>query len=121
MSITVDGITYNVPLKTINRNAEPLYKYAERVENGDLKSELIGVYINYDLSAGMSKSNVDDYAALFLKLTEPVPSHEITLLGDTFQCYFANVKDEVAKQTPDQIYFRNLTFSVISISPTRKP
>jgi hypothetical protein len=120
MSIIIDSITYDVPIKTLNRKAEMLYKYAERVETGDLKSELIGVYINYDFSAGMSLKNVADYAALYLKLTEPVETHEIIVLGDTFTCYFSNIRDEVAK-TGTIDYFRNLTFSVIATSPTRVP
>ncbi len=119
--IVIDSTTYNIPLKTLNRKAEMLYKYAERTEDGVLKSELIGVYINYDFEAGMSANNISDYADLFLKLTEPVETHEITVLGDTFTCYFANIRDEVSKITDANPYFRNLTFSVIATSPARTP
>ena len=124
MSIVIDSTTYNVPLKVVTRKADFLYKYAERTEDGVLHSELIGVYYNFDVEVGMSTNNVTDYAALFLKLTEAVETHQITLQAPssytTFSCYFANVKDEVAKDkgTP---YFRNLSFSVIAISPARVP
>lgn len=120
MSIVIDSTTYNVPIKTLKRKAEMLYKFAERSEDGTLHSELIGVFINYDLQAGMSANNVTDYAALILKVTEPVTSHEVTFLGDTFDAYFAGISDEVTRDgtTP---YFKNLTFSVIAISPTRTP
>lgn len=121
MSIVIDSVTYDVPIKTLNRNAEMLYKYAERTEDGVLHSELIGVYINYDFSAGMSINNISDYAALYLKLTEPVETHEITVLGDTFDCYFANIRDEATKITDTNNYFRNLSFSVIATSPARTP
>jgi hypothetical protein len=120
MSIVIDSTTYAIPLKAVSRKADMLYKFAERSEDGVLHSEPIGVYVNYDCEAGMSANNVSDYAALFLKLSEPVSSHTITILGNTFDCYFAGVKDEVVKDgaTP---YFRNLSFAVIAISPTVVP
>src|SRR3990172_7925226 len=97
MSITIDTITYDIPIKVLNRKAELLFKYAERTEDGVLHSEIIGTYYNYDVEFGMSANNVTDYAALYLKVSEPIESHEITILGDTYDCYFANIKDEVAK------------------------
>jgi hypothetical protein len=124
MSITIDSTMYDIPIKVVNRKADTLYKYAERTEDGVLHSELIGVYYNYDLECGMSANNVTDYAALWLKLTEPVESHTIVLPDEsdtlTFDCYFANVRDEVTK-TGATNYFRNLSFSVIAISPARTP
>lgn len=120
MTIVIDSTTYNVPIKTLKRKAEMLYKFAERTANGVLHSELIGVYYNYSLQAGMSVNNVTDYAALWTKLTSAVTSHSITVLGTTFNCYFANISDEVVKdQSTD--YFRNLTFDVIAISPAVIP
>lgn len=126
MSIVIDSITYDVPIETLSRKADLLYKFAERTEDGILHSELIGVYYNYDLKAGMSSNNIVDYAALWAKLTEPVESHTIimpdeTADGLTFDCYFANIRDEVAKLRTEQSYFRNLTFSIIAISPARVP
>lgn len=125
MSIVIDSTTYNIPIKVNRRKAELLYKFAERTKDGVLRSELIGVYYNFDLECGMSVNNVTDYAALWVKLTEPVTSHEITLQdetpdGLTFDCYFANITDEVVKDGAVPI-FRNLSFSVIAISPARTP
>jgi len=121
MTITIDSIAYDLPFKAIKRKADTLYKYAERTEDGVLHSELIGVYFNYDLEIGMSKYNVSDYAALYLKLTEPVETHTISLLSTTFDCYFANINDEAVKIKGATNYFRNLSFSVIAISPSRVP
>lgn len=122
--IQIDGVTYNIPYKVVNRKAELLFKYAERTEDGVLHSELIGVYYNYDLQMGMSANNVSDYAALWVKLTEPVETHEIILPDEsgtlTFDCYFAGIKDEVSHEGATN-YFRNLSFSVIAVSPARTP
>jgi hypothetical protein len=120
MSLTIDSTVYDVPIITMDRKGDALYKYAERTEDGVLHSELIGIYYNYSLAVGMSANNVSDYAALYTKLTEAVETHSITLLGDTFTCYFANIKDGVVKLGTTN-YFRNLTFEVIAISPALTP
>jgi len=126
MSLTIDSTTYNVNIKVINRRAEALDKYAERTEDGVLHRELIGWYYNFDVECGMSIRNVNDYAALFLKLTEPVEFHTITMPApsgyETFDCYFAGVRDEVRKWIEGNTeYFRNLSFAVIAKSPARTP
>jgi hypothetical protein len=122
--IVIDGVTYNIPYKTVRRKADLLYKFAERTQNGQLHSELIGVYFNYSLEFGMSANNVSAYAALWLKLTQPVTSHTVTLPdesgGLTFTAYFANIRDEVTREKATT-YFRNLTVDVIAISPERTP
>lgn len=126
MSIVIDTVTYNIPLKIVSRKPEFLYKYAERLQNGTLVAELLGVYYNFDVECGMSENNVTDYAALYLKITEPVVFHQITMPAPsgygTFDCYFANVRDESIKWYANGTqYFRGLTFSVIQKSPARVP
>ena len=126
MSLTIDSTTYNVNIKVINRRAEGLDKYAERTEDGILHRELIGWYFNFDVECGMSIHNVTDYAALFLKLTEPVAFHTVTMPAPsgygTFECYFAGVRDEAVKwYVGGTQYFRNLSFSIIAKSPARTP
>ena len=127
MSITIDTIVYNLPFKTINRRAEILFKdSAGRTANGVLHAEPIGTYYNYDLEVGMSRKNATDYAALWLKLTEPTANHTITLPDEsntlTFNCYFANIRDTVQRWNEGGTnYFKNLSFSVIPTSPARVP
>lgn len=126
--ITIDGTTYNVDIEIVNRNPAALDNYAERTQNGVLQRELIGWYFNYDVRVGMSLDNVDDYAALFLKLTEPIEFHDITNMPgapsgyENFECYFAGIKDELFYRTDAGVqYFRNLSFSIIQRSPSRTP
>lgn len=125
--ITIDGITYNIPYKVVDRKAEILFKDgAGRTEDGTLHAEAIGTYYNYDLQMGQSSNNIADYKALWTKITDP--SHEHTVImpdedgGRSFTAYFANMRDRVVKWEADgAVYFRELTFSVIAISPQRTP
>lgn len=68
--ITIDGVSFDVPVIGIVRRAEFLDKYAERTEDGVLHRELIGVYFNYQIQFG-STTDTTEYAALWTKLTEP--------------------------------------------------
>lgn len=127
MSIVIDSITYDVNLISVNRKADVLYKFAERTEDGVLNSELLGVYYNYELAFGLSSKNVAAYTSLYLKITEPIESHVVTVPGapagyETGKFYFSNVRDELARYNKEGVdYFRKLTFSVIALSPARTP
>lgn len=122
--ITIDGVDYDVPVIGIQRTADFLDKYAERVETGELKRELIGVYFNYRLRFGRG-TNTAGYAALWDKLTEPVEFHTVIVPdegGDfTFTAYFSNVSDEIIKTTDAANFWKNLTVNFIAKEPARTP
>jgi hypothetical protein len=120
VAIIIDSVTYDIPLITVSRKIDKLYKYAERTDDGVLHSEIIGVYKNYTFACGQSANNVTDYNALIAKLSEAVESYTITVLGDTYSCYFANINDVLIKDSGTP-YYRSLTFDVIAISPAVTP
>ncbi len=125
MSITIDSITYDIPVLSIKRAAEFLDKYAERTEDGVLHRELIGVYYNYSLQFGRT-NNTTEYAALWTKLTEPVEFHDVVVPdGDgaplTFTAYFAGVSDELRKDTDAKTFWKSLTVNFIAQEPARTP
>jgi hypothetical protein len=127
MSITIDGTEYDVALKIVNRKIDKLYKYAERVENGDLKSEILGVYFNFDVECGKSDRNATAYDNLIDKISEPTEVFEISMPYTrnsvlTFDCYFAGISDVARVWKEDNtIFYRDLRFSIIAISPARTP
>jgi len=120
--ITIDGQTYNVPIISIKRRADALDKYAERVETGRLERELIGIYINYSIQFGTG-ADTAEYARLWLKITEPVEFHTVTIPdGDgvhEFECYFSGISDEFRRYREPQAFYKNLTLNITSRDPTR--
>lgn len=121
--ITIDGVTYDVPVMEIKRKAEFLDKYAERTVDGKLHRELIGVYYNYYIKFG--QATMADYAALWNKLTEPVEFHTVIVPdedGDlTFTAYFASVADELVKVKSTNRFWKSLTAHFIAKEPARTP
>ena len=120
--VVVDGSVYNIGVRSLKRTADFLDKYAERLENGDLERELIGVYFNYklQLEPGFDRA---EYSRLWKKLTEPVEFHTVTVPdedGDfTFTAYFSNVADELLLKRAERNYWKNLTVNFIAKSPAR--
>ena len=120
--ITIDGVSFDIPVIGIVRRAEFLDKYAERTEDGVLHRELIGVYFNYQLQFG-SITDTAEYAALWTKLTEPEEFHEVTVPdedGDyTFTAYFSNVGDTLRKSKDAVNFWKSLTVNFIAMEPAR--
>jgi hypothetical protein len=120
--IIIDGVQYDVPVLSITRRADFLDKYAERTEDGMLHRELIGVYFNYQLKFGQTL-DVEEYAALWNKLSEPEEFHSVTVpdeSGDfSFTAYFSNVGDELRKTKDAANYWKNLTVNFIAKEPER--
>lgn len=121
--ITIDSVSYDIPILSIKRKAEFLDKYAERTEDGVLHRELIGVYFNYELQFGRT-TDVAEYALLWNKLTEVEEFHEVSVPdfdgnGNqyTFTAYFSNVSDELRRETSAATFWKNLTVNFIAQSP----
>lgn len=120
--LTIDGDTYNVPVLTgVRRNADFLDKYAERTDDGDLKRELIGVYLNYrNIKFGkQTDSNYNEYVRLYNKLTEAEEFHDIVIANQSFRAYFSSVSDEMYLFKNNKPYYRNLTVNFTTKMPTR--
>jgi hypothetical protein len=121
--ITIDGTQYEVPIVSLKRSVESLYKYAERTVDGVLQSELIGVYFNYQVVFGKNNSNPTDYAALFAKLTEPTEYHTVIVPDEDgdheFVCYFSNIKDTFVRVKGSARYLKGLSVNIIARSPAR--
>lgn len=122
--ITVDGVSYDIEITSLRRTADFLDKYAERTEDGNLNRELIGVYFNYQLTLSPN-GNVSEYAAFWVKITEPEEFHEVTLYDEegeyTFTAYIANVSDELRRVKGASVFWKNLTVNFVAKAPARVP
>lgn len=121
--IYIDGEYFDIPLISIKRSADVLDKYAKRTEDGDLKREIIGVYLNYTLSVGTVNDSAT-YNRLWDKLTEPTEFHTIAVpFGNgyhSFVGYISSVSDEYQKVLNGDTKFQGLTCKFTSKAPTRR-
>ena len=124
--IRVDGIHFDIPMVSLKRSADFLDKYAERVETGELKRELIGVYYNYTLTVGSSTAFGDtDYDYFWDVMTEPKEFREISLPVKngyyTFTAYISSVSDEYEKILDGKAEFTGFTCKFTAQRPARTP
>lgn len=125
--IIVDGITYNIPLVSIKRKFDFLYKDgAGRTEDGVFHGELIGVYCNFNLTVGSSSAFEDtDYEEFILKMSEPIEQHTFSLpVKDgyyTFTGYLGSVSDEYELILEDDVTFKGFTCNMVADRPARTP
>lgn len=122
--IRIDGTYFDVPLVSVKRTGDFFDKYAERVSDGELKRELIGVYFNYQMTFGTIDNDVL-YSALWDKLTEPVEFHDFTFptVGGvySFRGYISSVSDEIEKVLSSGAKFQGLQCKFTAKMPARRP
>lgn len=120
--VFIDGIPYQVPVIGIERQAPILDRRAERTEDGDLDREVIGTFYNHTIAFG-STDKTDEYAALFEKLTEPVPFHTIVVPGSTgmytYIAYIADAQDKLRRVARGDNYWNQLSARFIAKKPAR--
>lgn len=122
----LDGVTFDIPIVSLKRTGDFLDKYANRTEDGVLHRKLIGVYQNYSLQLGGSRTiSSSVYQTLWNKLTEPVEFHTVVVPDTegtfTFIAYFSGVADELKKQKDGKNYWQGLTVEFTAQSPRRTP
>ncbi len=126
--ITIDSISYDVPIIGLDETCDFLDKFAERTQDGVLHRELIGCYFNQQIQFG-SPTNATQraaLAALWVKLTEAVPFHTVTVpdsdgVDFTFTAYFSNVKRSLRKYEAARTFWKSLTVNFIAQSPALTP
>lgn len=120
--ITIDGITYNVPITKVSLSADFLDKMAQRTEAGTLERELIGVFFNQQIQFGMG-NEAGAFGDLYAKITEPTEFHTVTIdtpMGSmTFKMYCSNVKCDMLKKQASDTWWTGLTVNFTAQSPTR--
>lgn len=121
--ITIDSVTYGVPVKKLTIKADALDKYAERTVDGDLHREMIGIYYNYEIEFASGYKYPAEYIALWKKITEAEEFHTITLWDEdgpyTFTGYFANPQNEMLRIKDGVTYWKSMSVSVVAKSPTK--
>lgn len=121
--LIIDGVSYDIPIIELPRNADILDKVAERTEDGGLYREVLGTYINYQGVIFGTLNDTDTYDALFDVLIQPVPYHSIQLplnnkYAGPYDMYVSSVADSVDKVLENGTQFKALTCNFICVNPT---
>lgn len=123
--ILIDGEYFSIPILDLPRTADILDKVAERTESGLIYREIIGTFINHNGIIFGTIDDLDTYEALYDKLIEPIPYHEITLpINNKYanaEWYISGVQDTVDKVLDNGTRFKALTCNLIAAKPVLTP
>jgi len=122
--ITIDSVSYDVPIISLDETCEFLDKFAERTADGVLHRELIGTYHNQRLEIGrpITASEKAAYPLFWAKLTEATEFHTVTVpdadgVPFTFVAYFSSVRRQIKKWKPLTTHWASITVNFIAQSP----
>ena len=123
--ITVDGRSYNVMIKSVDLDAEFMYKYAERTEDFNLNYELGAVFFNQSITCGVEDSENEDFVDLYKVLTtkgvDNGTGHNVeifTPLGkQTFLMYPNSVKVKLLKERGTKTWWQDMQIKFIAVRP----
>jgi hypothetical protein len=119
--ISIDGITYDIDIISVVMSADALDKFAERDNSGTLHRELIGTFLNYNITFASGYKNPVVYAQLWRKLTENIEFHTVTLwdeAGEYTQVgYFAETQHSISKLKDGVPYWKSLSTSFVAKQP----
>ena len=122
---TIDGVAYNVEC-SIDREAEiRASDISGMLLDRSLFWDVLGTYMNYDITLTMPLRNKARYHALIEQLTEPVEGHDFTLPynADTVQLVgkVDTVEDVWEKLPSRYTFWKGLKFTVEANFPTKQP
>ena len=122
--LQINGEEYQVAVVNLGRTGDILDLSANRTEDGVLhRDEIIGTFYNYTLGI-LAPGNPALYERIWLKITEPVPSHSVQLpyQSEAFDGYFSSVKDGVKLIQPDgTIIGTGISCKLTAMRPARTP
>lgn len=121
---TIDGIQWNVKCK-IQRTAKmEASNISGMMLNKQYFADVIGTYLVYKVTLAVPFGREDEYSRLYEKLTEPVGDHTIVAPYNqadvTINGRIESVSDTHIRRTSGDNYWMEVSFSLISNSPTKE-
>lgn len=123
--IYIDGVYYDVPIVSVKRTANKIWKYADRTEEGIHVGEILGIYYNFTIKIG-DIHDTDEYDRFFSDITSSRAYRTVKMPSAeggrdfTFTCYLDKVSDEIAKSKKGKNIKKGLSFQMIAKEPARR-
>ena len=123
--LTIDTTEYTVPVTACKRTLDSLDRFAERTQDGVLHRQLIGMYVNYQVTFARphTPAHVAEYAALWNALATPIEWHDFIMPdGFAFTGYVGTgASDDIRKVWSANVFWESLTVNFIARSPAFTP
>ena len=120
---SIDGTVWNVPCQ-IEREAQmQASEISGMLLDRTYFNDVLGTYMSYTVSIAVPFDRLSLYRAIYDKLTNPLEAHIFVLPFDdatiTLTGRVERVNDSWVRMPGDKHYWRNITFTVTAIHPSR--
>jgi hypothetical protein len=121
--ITIDGYEWPVPC-AIERTAEITpSEISGMLLNKEYFNDVLGTWLQYDVTLAIPHTMRDDYDALYESLTAPVDAHAFVMPYNNstveITARVESVKDVYVLVKKNEPYWRGVQFTVIANHPTK--
>lgn len=121
---TVDGIEWTIPCDIERKPDLRDSDISGLMLDRTVFHDVIGTYMNYDITLVPNPSQMGDYYALYEVLTAPVPTHEFALPYNNMTVlllgHVRDISDVYVRMAGGQVYWKGMKFSVEAIHPTKQ-
>ena len=121
--ISIDGITWNDILVSVERTAEmTASEISGMLLDKSYFNDVLGTWMRYTVTVAVPFGQEDNYAALYEKLTEPVDGHVCILpYNNTTITITARIEtvSDVYVRMPNGTHWRQTKFECIANHPTK--
>lgn len=127
---TVDGVNYNVGVKSVKRNFEVADSDSSgRTEDWVMHRDVVGTFYNYTIEIFVKDFDYDSYDKLYEVLSSPQTAHTIVVPygrrgTKTFRAYVTKGSDKIVriydKASGRDIFWDGLSVNIIAMEPQRR-
>ena len=122
--LSIDGVTYNVKADISRTSEVTASDISGLMLDGSYFADIIGTYLQYDITLKYPLYDQNLYAALYEVLNAPVDGHTFVLPYNgstvTITGRVEMIADDVLELDGGAVYWRNTTFSIIANHPSRQ-
>lgn len=123
--LTIDSITYNLPCSITRTATVKSSDLSGDLLDGSYYNDVIGTYLQYDVSIAVPTGMEAVYADLFEVLSSPVSEHTVTLpynqTTKTFKCKIETISDKFYRREGTTNIWRGITFTCTGTEPIKQP
>ena len=123
--VSIDGTQYLVPVVSCERTINTLDFYAIRTADGVLHRQMIGVYINYQVTFAKptTVAILGTYVSLWNALSAAIAFHTCIMPdGYSFSAYIGDgAKDSIDRIWSANVFWKSLAVAFIAQSPSAVP
>lgn len=125
---SIDGVDFDMPASIHRKANVKSSDISGDLLNGDYFNDVIGTYMEYEITVAVPVQREEDYSALYEILSDPVPYHNVRMPYNQttieFRARVETISDQLYRQDDrrtvfDRNIWRGTSFTVVASEPLK--